>query len=357
MKKMSLALCATLLLSQPSLASQGINSEFNNTYRAYLAAIEKHEDATELAKKAYTLGQKVYGENAENTANLAINYANTLPENKQQERFELFKYAYDILAKNHGKLSNEVYDSLFGLAHSTKSPRLAFDYLEDAIEIATIKKDHKLVADSKLKAARILAYKPSGGRYFTAKAYLEEADEYYRNNIPENSVERIEADFLVAAFAEHKKNYEQAIERLTHVVTVFDEALSFDHKAELDAHSKLVHLYEKVGKREEATKHCVAIAKMVPWKDSQEQEPLYRVNPKYPLIKAQRGQSGSVVMEFEVTPSGFVDKITVIESKGGGAFETEAKRAVEQWRYAPKFENGQAIAATSRVQLDFKINR
>ncbi len=51
MKKVSLAICLGILLSQPCLANQDINSEFNETYRAYLAALENQQDTTELRKK------------------------------------------------------------------------------------------------------------------------------------------------------------------------------------------------------------------------------------------------------------------------------------------------------------------
>jgi len=41
----------------------------------------------------------------------------------------------------------------------------------------------------------------------------------------------------------------------------------------------------------------------------------------------------------------------------GIRFEKSAVEALAQWRYAPKFEHGKAVAATSKVQLDFKVNR
>ncbi len=356
MKKRSLTLCIALLFSQQSIANETTTQEFNDTYRAYVAAVENQQDSSELAKKAYELGKEIYGESADNTANLAINYANSLAKSEQEQRFNLYKTAYEILKKNHGELSAQVYDSLIGMAESTLSARRAGGYLDDVIAIAKKQNSAKLVADAKMTAARILAYKGTGERYYTAKKHLKAADKYYQENLPNNAVDRIKADFLVAAFAENQGNYSTAIERLNHVVSVFDDELDFDHQTELNAHSKLVHLYEKTGKSDKATKHCLAIAKMVPWQESQEQQPLYRVPPKYPMSKAQSMKDGSVVMEFEVTPSGFVNNIAVVSSEGGTAFEKEAVKAVEKWRYAPKFENGQAIAATTRVQLDFKIN-
>lgn len=350
------------LLSTTSFAEQANNAQtvFNDAYQNYLNAIKTKENVQQAAEQAYTSGKTVYGENADNTANLAINYAKSINRYGKQwieKRFSLYQQAYTILATNHGKQSPETIDALVGMASFAPSAQKADYYLEQVIAIANTQNNPKFVADMKLEAATILANKFSYKKYHEAKNYLEEADEYYQANLPKNSVEQIKADFLMASFAEGRKRYDQAIERLNRVVKVFDENLSYDHSAELTAHSRLIGLYEKQGKSDEATKHCIAIAKMVPWKESQEQTPLYRVNPKYPSNKARFRKDGKVVMEFEVDESGFVKNPQVLSSEGGVAFEKSAVEALAQWRYAPKFEHGKAVAATSKVQLDFKVNR
>ena len=350
------------VLSTTSFAEQTNNAQavFNDAYQNYLNAIKTKENVQQAAEQAYTLGKTVYGENADNTANLAINYAKSINRYGKQwieKRFSLYQQAYTILVNNHGKQSPETIDALVGMASFAPSAQKADYYLEQVIAIANTQNNPKFVADMKLEAATILANKFSYEKYREAKNYLEEADEYYLANLPKNSVEQIKADFLMASFAEGRKRYDQAIERLNRVVNVFDESLSYDHSAELTAHSRLIGLYEKQGKSDEATKHCIAIAKMVPWKESQKQTPLYRVNPKYPTNKARFRKDGKVVMEFEVDESGFVKNPQVLSSEGGVAFEKSAVEALAQWRYAPKFEHGKAVAATSKVQLDFKVNR
>lgn len=350
------------VLSTMSFAEQASNAQavFNDAYQNYLNAIKTKENMQQAAEQAYTLGKAVYGDNSDNTANLAINYAKSINGYGKkwiEKRFSLYQQAYTISVNNHGNKSLETVDSLVGMANFAPSAQKADYYLEQVIAIANTENKPKFLADMKLEAATILANKFSYEKYREAKNYLEEADEYYQANLPKNSVEQIKADFLMASFAEGRKRYDQAIERLNRVVKVFDENLSYDHSAELTAHSRLIGLYEKKGKSDEATKHCIAIAKMVPWKESQEQTPLYRVNPKYPKNKARFSKDGSVVMEFQVDESGFVKNPQVISSEGGVAFEKSAVEALAQWRYAPKFEHGKAVAATSKVQLDFKVNR
>ncbi|KPZ64358.1 transport protein TonB [Pseudoalteromonas sp. P1-16-1b] len=350
------------VLSTMSFAEQASNAQavFNDAYQNYLNAVKTKENMQQAAEQAYTLGKAVYGDNSDNTANLAINYAKSINGYGKkwiEKRFSLYQQAYTISVNNHGNKSLETVDSLVGMANFAPSAQKADYYLEQVIAIANTENKPKFLADMKLEAATILANKFSYEKYREAKNYLEEADEYYQANLPKNSVEQIKADFLMASFAEGRKRYDQAIERLNRVVKVFDENLSYDHSAELTAHSRLIGLYEKKGKSDEATKHCIAIAKMVPWKESQEQTPLYRVNPKYPKNKARFSKDGSVVMEFQVDESGFVKNPQVISSEGGVAFEKSAVEALAQWRYAPKFEHGKAVAATSKVQLDFKVNR
>ncbi|MDQ2044655.1 energy transducer TonB [Pseudoalteromonas sp. 20-92] len=359
---LSLSALSATTLSTTALASQASDPQtvFSQAYQSYLAAVKADENVQQTAKLAYTSGKAVYGKSDDNTANLAINYAKAIKgygDELNEQRFALYNEAHTILAANHGKQSIETVDALLGQANYTTSAYKAANFLEQIIDIAKTQNKPKFVADMKLEAASLLAKKFSSKKYREAKNYLEEADEYYQENLPENSLERIKADFLMASFAEGRKKYNQAIERLNRVVGVFDNNLNFDHSAELSAHSKLIGLYEKQGKSDEATKHCLAIAKMVPWKESQEQTPLYRVNPDYPLNKAKQGRSGSVAMEFEVDTAGFVKNVSILNSDGGVSFEKSAIKAVEQWRYAPKFEKGQPVSATSQVRLDFKINR
>lgn len=291
MRKHTLVLCLGLIYSGFTLADESLNNEFKTAYQDYLAAQQAAEDTQPLAEQAYLLGKQLYGEKSDNTANLAINYANTLKNSNEElkaKRFELFQSAYDILLTNHDANSLVLVDALSGMANSAPSAYKAVDLYDQVIELIDKQKQPKLAADLKLSAAQDLAYSYRGSKYLTARRFLKQADEYYTKNLPENSVERIKADFLVAAFAQGKKLYNKAIDRLNRVVKVFDKELSFDHKAELSAHSKLVYLYEKQGLREKATQHCIAIAKMVPWKEDQEQAPLYREPPEYPISKAKQ---------------------------------------------------------------------
>ena len=124
-----------------------------------------------------------------------------------------------------------------------------------------------------------------------------------------------------------EKHDDKAIPLLLEVVKQF-EALNFSHPYALSAHAYLVELYERQGKRDESTAHCIAIGKMRPWADAQEQQPIFRTAPDYPMSYAQRGKSGWVQLKFTVDENGFVKNPEILASKGGALFEKLANHVL-----------------------------
>ena len=53
--------------------------------------------------------------------------------------------------------------------------------------------------------------------------------------------------------------------------------------------------------------------------------------PAYPDSGVHRGQEGWVRMSFAVTPGGRAVDPIIVNSSGGGAFEAEARKAMDQW--------------------------
>ncbi len=80
-------------------------------------------------------------------------------------------------------------------------------------------------------------------------------------------------------------------------------------------------------------------------------QPIMRVEPKYPLKAAQNQIEGSVVLKFDVTASGIVENVEVVNAKPAYVFDKVAVTALKQWQYT-------AIGHTKKnnlVQLDFAI--
>lgn len=361
MRKSAYGTVAALILCSANVfASQNTQQEFNQVYQAYQHAVESKNDTDkyELAKKAYFLGQKVYGKGQQNTLNLASNYAESMPDDRKKEQVALYREIVIATEKLYNTHSPQLIDPLLSLAKSLveSGKRSAWHtHIEHALKIAKYSEDIVLESKVNFEAAKILF--TNREYYRKAKQYLKRTDEINITHLPVDSLYRLEVDMWVAAYEAGRKRHNAAIERLTNVVDVFDNNLDFEHPYELFAHSRLVVAYERKGDREAATKHCIAIAQMRPWNDNMEQTPLYRQEPKYPTGAAKVGREGSVQLEFTVTPSGFVEDIMILNPDQGKAFQNASIKALKQWRYAPKFVDGVAVPATSSVQLDFRLRR
>jgi TonB family protein len=77
------------------------------------------------------------------------------------------------------------------------------------------------------------------------------------------------------------------------------------------------------------------------------------VAPTYPDDALARGLSGSVELEFTVSPTGHVTDIKVIAADPPGVFDKAAMRALAQSRYQPVEVDGKPVAQRARLKLRF----
>lgn len=340
---------------------------FSDTYKDYQLAIEQNDlsQARIFAKQAYQLGLAEFDENDLSVANLAINYASLLVEHKDEvskdhrkqsieTATQLYQQALAIYRVNFDDNAVELIELLIELAKVETDARIAKNLVEEAVDIANDSGKSLLIAETNIAAFNRIA----STEYYTKskQKWAFEALEIYETQYPENALDRIEAERIVAAIRYNRKDYKLATQHYTNIIEQM-QALEFTHPFELQAHAVLVNIFEKTDKSDLATQHCLAIGQMKPWDADQEQQPLYRVPPEYPLAYAKRGKQGWVKMRFTVDEFGFVKDATIVGSEGGSKFEKASLKALKQWRYAPKFKNGKAISAESTVQLDFHLDR
>lgn len=76
----------------------------------------------------------------------------------------------------------------------------------------------------------------------------------------------------------------------------------------------------------------------------------------YPISAAKQGIEGFVQLEFDISAEGKPVNIKVVKSEPEGIFDEKAICALSKWKYAPKIENGVAVAqAGVKVQLDWDL--
>ena len=84
--------------------------------------------------------------------------------------------------------------------------------------------------------------------------------------------------------------------------------------------------------------------------------PMVRVPPQSPERAQQRGIEGRVLVEFTISKSGSVKNPKVIAYEPSKIFNKAAIKAVSQWKYNPKIENGKAVEQKGiRIAIPFRL--
>lgn len=85
--------------------------------------------------------------------------------------------------------------------------------------------------------------------------------------------------------------------------------------------------------------------------------PYYKIKPKYPKAALISGTEGWVMLQIDVKEDGSVENVRVIDGENRNTFATEAKRAVEQWKYRPFMDrDGKPVRkADHQVRVDFNL--
>jgi protein TonB len=78
-----------------------------------------------------------------------------------------------------------------------------------------------------------------------------------------------------------------------------------------------------------------------------------RVTPVVPNGVARK-TSGYVLVRFNVSESGRVTEVVVLESTPQGVFDEAAMDAVRKWIYEPRKENGVPVPQQSKARLIFE---
>ncbi len=131
-----------------------------------------------------------------------------------------------------------------------------------------------------------------------------------------------------------------------------------DQKAILRSHAQLVQAYEAFGDSECATRHCLAIGCMQAFDPNREQQSLFRRRPEFPRAAIFGGHEGYAVIGYTIDEQGFVRDPCVPESAGSVVFGEAALEAISDWRFAPRFQDGSAVATMGmRTKVSFFHNK
>lgn len=123
------------------------------------------------------------------------------------------------------------------------------------------------------------------------------------------------------------------------------------------AHAAIVSTYEEMGKRDDATKHVLYLARHQ-GKIEDIPMPFYRVAPFYPSRAAKAGRGGYVDLHFTITANGMVKDATAVGGQNLSTFRRAAIDSIEKWRYMPKIVDGEPVEQKDvEVRIEFKVTR
>lgn len=80
---------------------------------------------------------------------------------------------------------------------------------------------------------------------------------------------------------------------------------------------------------------------------------VHRVEPIYPLLAANAGIQGVVILEATVGTDGRVQDVRVV--RGVNLLDRAATEAVKQWRYSPVLLNGVRVPFILTVVVSFTV--
>lgn len=85
--------------------------------------------------------------------------------------------------------------------------------------------------------------------------------------------------------------------------------------------------------------------------------PYYKIKPKYPKAALVSGTEGWVLMNVDVNENGEVENIRIVDGEEKNLFQSEARRAVSQWKYRPFVDgSGKPFKKINhQVRVDFKL--
>ncbi len=342
---------------------------FNEAYIAYIEArkTEAKPDIFKAAKAAFTLGRQIYGDNSKKTTILSINYSIAALQALEEKE-----------ASNSLHLTEKFINDTFG-EYSTKKlsffKRVAIEYLSHPKKIKqadkyfnkAIKLTRKLYGRQHIEEAiftktyglESLIRAVYDREVFSSIDILRDAMDLFENLESQNSLNITEIQFLIGQRYWHSYSslgnvsYNNTVKALEHALAIYNTNSETTEKA-IETHKALVRIHSRQTKAYRATPHCLAIGANLEQTDTKEALLIYIAPPKHFSIAHSQKKKGDVIIEFEVDAKGFTRNPVIIETSGHSSYRSAALKALENFRFAPRFENGQAVK-TKSVKYHFKF--
>lgn len=372
------------------------DSEVMEAYRAYNQAVEqgKQGKTRKLAQQAYEKAEEYWGASRPETGKLATNYANELSKNKYYhgKAIEIYERCAEIFAGLEASHNPQAY-CLLGAAAMYRSKK-EFDNAKGAYR-RTIDVSEAFASTDKEASGY-------AGEAYLGLAYLTRSNsrpiptprgtiasgetgtrirekpsdatvDMSGYGLAEKALERLEFGYgrenhsvasayrLLGNYAEAEENYIAAVEHYRHAYEILRNLLGADDPMTEGMRGRMLFVQvslrsieknRKEPTREPSTSKCNVVVR-------QELEIEYcydvRFVPFFPNQAYYKGQSGFVLVGFNITESGKVETPHIISSWPGGIFDERAIKSIKKWRYFPPTDQNGNIVAAPDLEVLFKF--
>jgi len=334
---------------------------FNKAYQAYLEFDQQGAPEKSLpeAKKALALGEEILDANEAELPILTYNYGNNLVELKKWQKAKpVLEKALSRYQSHYGQQSSELIPVLMDLGEV--EIRLNFDKHKSKYYKNALKLSAQYDGDTSVDygwhltdaGSTMLSYSDNGA----AGKHLNHGYKILQKNLGDKHVRTGYAAFHLAKYEMSRNHFPKARDYLLLALISFENPDQPSNQLELSTHAFLVKIYEELGQTDNATAHCQAIGRMTPVEPGQELMILFNTAPNYPRSAVYSGKSGFAKLSFDVDEYGIVRNPQVIEVSGDEAFGSASIDALNKWRFAPRFVDGQPVTTSSTQVMTFELS-
>ncbi len=352
-----------LLVGQMGFAGEPSQLErnFKRAHAAYQTAINRYDRAQAKvhAETSFKLGCELYEKASDNCIALTIRYSKFTPDFEVAEK--ILRQLFEDVAEAYGEDSLQIGVLALSVIKNfpTNENQDVFDFItgfliyriEDvAGELERL--NPQLAGEFWLEAVETLD--SAGYRY---RKEIKKAYRFLKENSPAENEKLINARYLAAKYYFHKGDSDKAIElHEENVKAMVSLAVESLNDLEIETRGLLVAAYQKEGLSNKAQSHLVGLSKISEW--SVFADPIYRTWAKYPDFAWNNNQEGRVKLSFDLDDKGRPVNIKVIEADHGNTFKRAAIKALREWRFIPKFEDGKPVPATGlSTSISFAIGK
>ncbi len=313
-----------------------------------------------LPKTFLSIAEQSFGQDDERLPALMSNYGMALLKVRRKEAaIKVLEQSVELAEAIHGRESAKMIPLLANYADSQAETRNSSAQLRQYKRALSLSKQHhgrdsvEYAALALRAGIKILELSKTQ----SGKIYLRYAREIYSAELGEDSQKAGLAAFYLGKTEMAARNFKTATSHFLTALQGFDSGDADDKKYELTARAFLVKAYEQRGMSDEATEHCVAIGADSMMSPDQDYQPLFRMVPVYPRDMRSSRTEGFVDIRFTVDENGFVKNPVVVQSTNE-SFEQAALDAIQRFRYAPRFEDGKAVAVDGvKTRAGFRIRK